>query len=234
MESVIIQSLTAEKSVNIGRKIDCPTEYITLKGKEKTLKKQVADQIYECWNKMGRNELQLYDDTKDKFCFVCSVIDFKDKEMTLTDFITYEAENKPYGEDQSYFYLFTGREGKDVIDPSEIGTVDDLDTSKKYAVVYTFLTKDYINQMQTAGISAGVAGGVVTTIGLALIISGVGLPLGLVVTAGGAAAGGGGLLGYVLAKDADWTSYVGLIEYTPTILDGIDCTEVPSAVSSRG
>ncbi len=213
----------------ITKKLDCPTEYITIKSSNQdVMKRQVADQMYDCWDKMGQHKAQLWGDTDgEKFCIICSVTEFSDKKNSLEDFPRYLAMHRPAYNDKEYFTLFNGQSPKVVLDAAPIGTEDDLDTSKSYAIIYTFLTGDQINKMEgmVGGAAVGTAVGLVAlgflTFGVATIIGGVAVVSGIVI-------------GNLIGENPDWNTYVGVVSYEPEVLDAFNCVEIPTEVAVRG
>ncbi len=234
-----VELLAAGVSIGakIGEKIECPTEYFTFKGSEETMKREVANQLYDCWDKMGRRNLQLWDDKSDKFCVICSVVEFDGKNDAINNLTRYLAEHKPPQNDNTYFELFNGQSSEDFlnglqerIDNNQITSEDKLYTSKKYAIVYTFLTEEYLNKMELGG--GGAAAGAGAGVGLAALLATPGVNI-VTLTAIGIGAGAGFLIGHGAAKTPDWNSYVGIVEYTPEVLDELKCTEIPSPVIAR-
>lgn len=227
--SVKTQAFVETKFPDVSKKLDCPTEYITIKGSNQdVMKRQLADQMYDCWDKMGQNKIQLWGDTEgEKFCIICSVVDFKDKKNTMEDFTNYLATHKPAYNSKTYFELFNGQPPKIILDAAPIGVEDDLETSRSYAVIYTFLTGDQINKMEGAqiGAASGVAVGLVvigvSTLGVGLIVGGVAVAAGLIV-------------GYFLGDNPPWTTFIGVVPYQPEVLDAFNCVEIPTNVAVRG
>lgn len=120
------------------------TEEIDLSNKEEIMK-NLADELYSCYDMFNRCETEnIFGSDGEKYCFICSVISFDNKELVIT-----ESEMQDYldtkivfGENGlSYSDVFAGCSyygcAKEYgINPGETSNPKDYDTSKKYSTVF--------------------------------------------------------------------------------------------------
>ena len=135
---------------NIGDfKINCPTRKLTLSGDEDLLKKQVADEMYRCWDNYGRGELNLFPEKDKKFCAYCSHINFENNDLVLYDFMKYLTEEKTPKGDMTYYQFLTDVQPNSKI-KEEVSQVvnDDFYTGKEYAVLYTHYTEGIMSKFK--------------------------------------------------------------------------------------
>ncbi|HII72510.1 TPA: hypothetical protein HA265_07175 [Candidatus Woesearchaeota archaeon] len=51
--------------------IECPTQFLTIeKGSSLSMKRDVANLMFQCWNNFGEGDIPLFSQTDDKFCVV--------------------------------------------------------------------------------------------------------------------------------------------------------------------
>jgi hypothetical protein len=212
----------------------CPTEYVTIDDvDEDVVKKELADEMASCWYKLGEGEYELFDfkTGTTQYCVICSVIAFDTAPQEINGFLKYlGSKNVPI--------RYSGREGVSYADymhnyksdPSiqllyEEETNDVIDTSFDYATIFLYGKKGHISKIWTT--AAGLAVG---TVGGALVLSGVGAPVGVGLLAGSAAIGAGGAYaGYAAGSDAgaSWESGVLLYQYNTEALNQLDCEILP-------
>ncbi|HSU73162.1 MAG TPA: hypothetical protein VLJ21_04925, partial [Candidatus Binatia bacterium] len=75
-ESIKRNSALRFGSTEFSSKITCPIKDVTLSGSEDTIKARFAEELYQCWNTWGEGKLELFGDSKETFCAVCSRILF--------------------------------------------------------------------------------------------------------------------------------------------------------------
>ncbi|MBI5398119.1 hypothetical protein HZB03_01525 [Candidatus Woesearchaeota archaeon] len=148
--------------------IECPTQYITIAEKsDSKIKEKFANLIADCWDNYGAGNLILFSAHDLRFCSICSVVQFKHQGPPLAGLSSYMASNKvPRGIDpnhRTYREFLTGQKAT----PQELNALasqaspaDKIDTTKRYAIVYTFFDESKTHQLirenpTTAGIVAG-------------------------------------------------------------------------------
>ena len=221
------------QGIEFVKNINCPTQYKTLEGDEEKLKKQIADEMWMCWDNFGQGKYELFDAKTEKFCVVCSVIEFEDKNEKIEDFVDYLI-NAPFkGKDyKTYYEAFTGYATQpEKIEETPENFNDAIDTSKKYAISFVYAKQDYWSRLERAG----VWGTVGLTVGLAaggiLLVSGYGTIAGVAILAatlgtagaiGGAASGG---------ANADWQAGITILPFED--MKDLDCTYIPSTQNQK-
>ncbi len=81
-----LQSLVLAKKLGDLSVINCPYHTVNISSKE-LANAILSKEIASCWFKFGQGEIILSDNSKDKivFCYVCSLVEYSDKESyTLT------------------------------------------------------------------------------------------------------------------------------------------------------
>ncbi|MBT7903487.1 hypothetical protein HN587_06510 [Candidatus Woesearchaeota archaeon] len=236
-----------------GNEIDCPTKYLTLKGsKEAQLKKEFANEIFYCWNNFGEGKLQLFSATDDKFCVVCSVISFQKKDLQLERFDKFLQTKKiPVKiRDRRYTYAEYVSGGHQ----TNTGVVDNtgqpdntfLDTSKTYAVLFTYFKESYWSKLKGALWGAGIAMAAIIVVGVVIVATGgsaaplVALVLtkaGSLATAAivvsGGAAGASAVDGNTLTSGADWDARLIITEWNAQDIAKFKCNSLEGKSSGK-
>jgi hypothetical protein len=216
----------------------CPTEYIEIdETDEEKIKKKVANEMADCWYKLGEGEYELFEaDTGTvQHCVICSVMDFSvNTEVDgLLEYLGENAAPAHYtiddyagGEPVSYAdYLHGYRSDPAVQLLYEDETQDVLDTSYDYATIFMYAKKGQVSKIWTTS-----GGLVVGTVGGAVLLATAGIPA-VGILAGGAAIGlGGAALGYELGSDdsATWESGILLYPYDAAALRELNCDVLPA------
>jgi hypothetical protein len=226
--------------------IYCPTKYYTVSGKDADeTKHSLAEAMKTCWGTWGRGQLDLFKE-EGYYCQMCSVIDFKDDDKTITGFSDYLV-NTPIepGSDLSYVDYLSGYSSKKA-DPDfaqqyrQLRSTGSIDTSKTYAVMFLYAKGDKFIKSLLEGFGS-VTGSATTSAGGAVIggISGAAVGIlvakgaaviGLGVSTGGAALVGiaavgvaGFIWGLTKADEVEWFSLTMLQEYNNESLREIGC-----------
>lgn len=221
------------QGIEFVKNINCPTQYKILKGDEDKLKKQIADEMWQCWDNFGQGKYELFDPKTEKFCVICSVLEFEDKNEKIDDFVDYLI-NAPFkgSEYNSYYEAFTGYATQpEKIEETPEHFNDAIDTSKKYAVSFVYAKQDYWSKLERATVwgVAGLATGI--AVGTILTISGYGTVAGIAILAatlgtagaiGGAASGG---------ANADWQAGITFLPFED--IKDLECTYLPSAQNQK-
>ena len=200
--------------------IDCPPVYLEVDSKKvnyeyrdkkssvklsrnseaasEDVKRAIANEIYFCWNNFLEGKEDLFGGPK-KYCSVCSVITFKDKNAEVKDFYSYlmnaKVPNSLLAENGvTYFDYMQGYSKKNPIDPAIIrqnkqaleGT--QIDPNHAYAVLFVYAKSEpfWDNAMSVLGKfwdstsgKVAVIGGVLLFAGGVIVgLTGVGLPVG--------------------------------------------------------
>ncbi len=161
--------------------INCPVKNLTLSGDKESLKKQIADELYRCWDNYGRGELELfYNKGTKRYCSICSHIVFENEELYLENFTTYLVETKTPKGDMYYYDFLTGvRTTPDIIDDTkkEKNAYDNILTERDYYILYSHYNEgEWSKEKEVAiGIMAGIAVATLVTggamIGVATLIA---------------------------------------------------------------
>jgi hypothetical protein len=235
-QSVRLHKESNIQGVELIKSINCPTENVILAEKDpEKLKKEIADRMWTCWDNFGRGEYELFSAQSEKFCVVCSVIDFKYKQRELTDFSGYLMKTPfPGDSEKTYFEMLSGistnqaahNPDPSLIDPTA-NSEDTISTDDDYAIIFIYAKQSYWGRMKRAGVWGTV--GLVTgsVIGIALIATGVGSGAGFAVLAVTGAAAGGAIGGLSTNKNADWQAGLVLIPYTEQEVSNLGCDILP-------
>ncbi len=168
--------------------IECPTKYKSIKSKDpEAIKLQLANEVVDCWNTWKRGEKEFFED-EGIFCHVCSVTNFKDKDVDLEElknFDDYFANTNMPGKDKTFLQEIFPYESEDAWAnklnlPSSATAYSiqeeslDLNPYKDYAAIFYYMRgednlKKYWNMAKIGGIGAGtgvalMSYGVVTTV----------------------------------------------------------------------
>ena len=202
-------------------------------------KKQLAGAMFDCFDEFGAGKLDLFDTRRgstDHYCVVCSKITFTNTDKTkelkgLADYLTDPNVVSPNGKD-TYYEFFSGTtSGGSVKVPPDLASIDQLDTSKRHAVFFTYgKTTGWWDKTMAGGL-AGTGGLLVGGFVAGFFTGGV-----TWVIAGATVVGGAGF-GIAVTKapslNSDWTAGVTLIPYGETdadykkIRDTLKCDELP-------
>ncbi len=225
------------QGMDIIKEINCPTQDITLKGNEEELKRKIIEEMWTCWDNFGRGEYELFSASTEKFCVVCSNLEFdrtvKEKEIEIKDFSDY-IKSKGVLQGGTLIEKMLDLQHEELrYDPNNELEIDyTINTQKDYAVVFTYAKEDFWSKGKKA-VVWGTAAGTVT--GIVLIATGVGSPAGIAVLAAtaGVAGGVGGALhstpeaepGQEKGDSALWRPGIVLIENDK--LPELECTHLP-------
>jgi hypothetical protein len=231
MSHYVIKQITREVLVS---EIYCPTRYYTIPGKnDDETKKQLADALKSCWGTWGRGQLDLFKDEA-LYCHVCSLIDFKDKSRTVSGITEYLLETpiEP-GSPITYIDYLSGyasekAEADNLQRLENIKFGGTIDTSKTYSVMFVYAkgkgnVKKFLDWADALG--AGTIGGGITTGATLGVVTGAGLVIAGVASAGtavivaGVVTGIGAAVGALTADDVDWVSTVIFQEYNAAFLE---------------
>ncbi len=90
--------------------LSCMTTPVLLKGDKQEIMKQMANEMYYCFDQFGRCEYQgIFGEEQEKYCFTCSILAFeKEPEITSQEFQEYLNTTIVYGENLYYSDIFAG------------------------------------------------------------------------------------------------------------------------------
>ncbi len=213
----------------------CPVEYVSVKDdEEKDMKAVLAKEMATCWYKLGEGQYELFDlhTKKIQYCVICSVLMFENHQQKIDGMLAYLGkEQAPLlytkGETMSYAdYMHNYRSDKSIQLLYDEETTDIIDTAYDYTTIFLYAKKGHVSKVWSTfgGLALGTVGG-------ALVLSGIGAPVGIGLLAGSAAAGiGGAALGYNLGSDtsATWESGILLYPYDTAALKRLDCEVLPA------
>lgn len=160
--------------------LQCKTEPIKIDNKnyktEEQINKRIADAMAECWSMVGEGKLNFMprDWAGQKYCLICSTINFDDKISkdfpVVTGILRYMSDTKFQGEKTYYNYIFGD-------DATFSGKSDlSIDTFNEYAIVFTLYEGGWLTRNLPAGIGVIALWAIFPPSGLvsALIIGGAG------------------------------------------------------------
>lgn len=134
--------------------IDCPTRFVDIAdGKAHDMKRDVADLMYYCWRNFGAGNLYLFDTNDDKFCAICSVFEFDDKDADLNGFTSFlMTEHIPVESSKGYRptyyeYVTGGEPSRELLFEASKADEYAISASQRYAVVYTYHQQGYWNKV---------------------------------------------------------------------------------------
>lgn len=223
---VALVSITRD---NIATYVKCPTEKITIEKKTKELdaKRELAESMRRCWKNWGEGTYTLFKE-EGIYCHVCSHITFEDKTKEYRDYEDYLMYTPMEGEKISYFMYFNSIKEGDatrIFKDEETKALwnkqsFDINTNNDYATIFVYVKgRDTIrNWLYTVGAGksaqyvggallatgwfAGIAAGTIAA-GAGISATGIGLPVGIIVTAAGGILFAGGYLWEKFSKDFD-------------------------------
>lgn len=131
--------------------LKCKTKQLEIKNlNEEAIKKSIADEMYVCWNSLGRGRLDFLrkstvDFSAEEFaitqvksaCVICTVISFDEKIKKTSkniNLLGYLANNNPPLNNITYLEFFSEQKGAQL--PSTDTGIPLLSTDKEYAVVF--------------------------------------------------------------------------------------------------
>jgi hypothetical protein len=233
-QSIIMYSTLALGGKPLTDSIKCPTKYLSLSSSKSNLEiqKTIANEMYDCWDNFGQGKLELFDTKNENFCVVCSSVSFSGAQKEISGFGGFLAAQKIPGKDETYLeFLGQNFEDYDLL-KSQAESPDNtfkIDTSEQYAVMFVYAKQARMSTIAKIGIGAGAAAAGV--IGIALIASGVGAPIGIagiafIAKTAAVAAAVGGYGGSKAGADAsEWQASVMLVQTDE--ITGIGCTNIP-------
>lgn len=227
--------------------LNCPSKEILIKSDDSyTIKKTFADEMVRCWDQFYKGSPDLFS-KEGTYCSVCSIIDFKKKNIIVDDFFDFYL-NEPY----------KGMSYADYLAPDEAGNVrsyfDDeaifskiqskmiINSSKKYSVVFSYSKgKDEIDEfMDVMGgrkdlsifMGVGTMVGVGGAIAIGLFSAPVSIPFSLII----GISGGVGLVSGISAgvdtffpdNPPSHFSFIVVKEHTPSDFSDLGCDFFPS------
>jgi len=240
MSHYVIKKMTREVLVS---EIYCPTKYYTIPGKnDEDTKKQLADALKSCWGTWGRGELNLFEDEA-RYCHICSAVDFKKKDGTITGFNDYLFSTQVSADsDLTYLEYLMGFVSEKA-DPEAMKKLEpmrfagSIDTSKSYAVMFVYVkgkgeVKEFLDSMDALGLNT-IGGGVTTGLiagglaagGTILLASPPGWLVAGILAVG---VGVGAAVGANTANDVDWISTTMFTEYNAQNMATLKCEISPA------
>jgi len=234
----------------VAAEIYCPTKYYTIPGtNDVETEHYLAEALKTCWSTWGQGKLDIFAG-EGSYCHICSVIDFKDKDNTITGFDTY-LKQVPFheGTKVSYLEYLTGYESEnadlDVLAKlQDIPLIDTIDTSKSYATVFVYVKgqsflKSFYDRVDA--LHLGTTGGGATvglTVGTAAVVAtfAIGGTLGAPLVAGFLVFEGvaGLISGYIESQNVHWTAQTMFIPYDAASLKQIGCEIAPVRQQLKG
>ncbi|MFC1742278.1 hypothetical protein ACFL3V_07120 [Nanoarchaeota archaeon] len=235
--------------------IKCPTKYITIEAEsQKTMRRDVANLMVECWSDMGAGKIRLFSAQDEKFCVICSVLKFEDPNTKLTGLSSFMmTEKAPIRIDgrKPTYYEYLARVQTDtsrLIDKAQ-STVDNnyLDGGKRYAIMFTYYKQSYWSKLKSALVGSAIFGGAVLVIGtvvgvaVGVATAGTAAPIGAMIIAKSIAVAttlgvaAGGATGVAASDDtsgvttggADWDANIILAQYSEQGLKELGCEALP-------
>lgn len=125
--------------------IDCPVEYITIPDtNENDQRRMIADAMYRCWYNYGEGNIKLFSANDQKFCAICSLIQFEDKEDSLDGLpywlMTQKVPLKREGHYPTYYEFICGNKpSTEALQKIRQEDIALLQGSKKYATLFTYM-----------------------------------------------------------------------------------------------
>lgn len=239
--------------------IRCPTRSLTIdSSSDETANRGIAKAMYDCFDQFGAGELELFETRRgstDNYCVVCSKLTFTEKDKEVRGLAAYLTIVTVPGHKYTYYGFLGGSgvpegdalnaavvkdsNGNDKIDKGDsvdktvaLNNIpfDAVNTSKNYAVMFTYgKTTGWWDKL-SAGSIAGTAGMVVGGAVAGFFTGGVGW----VVAAAAVAGGSSTLFAVVKAPNlqSDWSAGVVVLPFDDTIKEslkkaGTDCKEIP-------
>ena len=215
-------------------KMRCSPEEITIKGNDEQIKEGIARTMLKCWDEFGRGKANLFPDKRhsyNKYCVICSYVSFSKKGKRVKDMLGYLMTHKPYprdayNPDATYFQLLYGKPPNSTdIEFAELHKDDYINTSMKYATVFTYAKKvGYWDKLQAlqVGASSGFAAGGITVLAL-------GGPIGWIAVGSFAGMSAIGIFATSLAPwntVKDWTAGIYFIPFKAQKLLDLQCTRL--------
>jgi hypothetical protein len=211
--------------------IICPTEKIKVdSSKQEKAREGIATAMYDCFDKFGAGELNLFDTIRgstDNYCIVCSKITFTDKAEGITGFADYLTTEQIPGKKETYYEFFKGEASSEAEIESLDGIIpfDVVDTSEDYAIMFTYSKttawRDKISDGAVLGTAGMVVGGVVS----GFVTGGVGWVATAAVVTGSTG------LGFGVANapylESDWQAGVLLLPFNQDVRNHLSCSEIP-------
>lgn len=143
---------------------------------EKEIKKEIADEIYDCWHMMGEGKLQFLGE---KRCVVCSIIHFNDetrkKFSSINGLNDYLVNIKVPGKEFTYLEYVMGTGKEEVNKKLEIVGEDKISTYGDYAIAYVSAKEDTMGHLITF-IKTFIPAGMVATAAVGFFFPEVALP----------------------------------------------------------
>ena len=157
--------------------LNCKTQELKIKtGDEDVIKREIANQMYDCWWMLGEGKLDFFSDeqlsdvqiswqqslyTAKSNCVICSVVQFDDNAKGKNiDVLSFMDQMKIPAKNITYLEYFTGQQGTKLPTGVEINKVD---TNQDYAILYTSIKGgSYWNAVKAdlASIGVGALAGV--------------------------------------------------------------------------
>ncbi len=233
-----------EVKSTLGLQLKCPTHKVEIKSTdENKIKKEIADEMYSCWYKMGEGKVNPFPKgavqlVGNKFCVICSEIEFSEKTQErvkkVSDFMQFLADTNIPNSNMSYYSYINGGvrvQGSVSEELKKTNIVDEIDTSKTYYIIYTVLQKDLWKKMITSisAFSAGAGAGYLVAVGIASVVPGGQLVAASIIGAGVIIGGTTGTIaGYSFGTKYEDTVYaISLIpQNIPLGEGGMNCTHL--------
>lgn len=228
-------------ALDFSKNIKCPTKEITIKTKDQNkIKKQLADEMAECWDIYKQGEENLFS-KNGMLCAICSRIDFKDKNAEVKGFSKFLTETKMPRLDKTYLeYLarYSTEEAYELLGKLETSNYnldeESFPTNKDYMVIFVYAKgTDAIKKLSNF-LTAENIGGKVGMVALGAGAVGAGLAVfGIVSNPVGWGIGIAGIIvavgSYFLEPEnaPEWSSVTVFTEYTEERLTEIGCEYLP-------
>ncbi len=220
--------------------INCPTQRVAVKDPEK-IKLVMANQMYDCWDKLGQGKIKFLNPESGTYCIICSRVSFEDeaKSKELSGFLGFLAEsqikddngNPIPGLDLTYLKFLTDYETK-LGELNEIrnNKEDIINTDSDQAIMFLYYKQQLVGEPEGAGLG-GIMGCVLGgLVGVGIIASSGGTLMPLVapiygITCGAGLAIGSGA-GWLIGNDhaAEWGARVINVPYQD--IDKLGCSSL--------
>ena len=170
-----VQAQALKGRISPGSTVDlrCATQYDTITTSDAQKQKAIiANQMADCWERLGEGKIRLFADETGSYCVICSRLEFT-KPQKLERFGEYLFQNKvPLKGTTYYSYLFGSATASDAQKQySSFAAQDNLDVSKPMAVVFIAEKKvenTWTGYLVSAGAAVAVGGAILFTGGTAI------------------------------------------------------------------
>ncbi len=229
-------------------KIKCPTRYVKV-SKEKDVLPTMANELYNCWNNFGQDQLELFQHTpgeKRLYCVICSNVEFQGMNFKQPGLLNYLLKTNIPRQKKTFFEFlsnvefseFTEKPVQNLINVHDSNNEGLIDLSKSQSVIFVYNKTSERSKFETTFWGATRAGalGLGSTTAYLASIGGISLlgftvlPTLAVGTVGTVTAASlGGYTGYLFGAEqsAKWKAGVLTLPYSEENINKLGCDELP-------